>query len=78
MPYSGTFTKSKIIDTVAEKIGTTLRQSIEVGRNSAGTYQTHTGICKAWVILNVNRSEKTPKETCKEKSQKEGCAFIKK
>jgi hypothetical protein len=47
MPYSGTFTKSKIIGTVAEKIGTTLKQSIEVGRNSDGTYQTHTGICKA-------------------------------
>ena len=47
MPYSGTFTKSKIIDTVAEKIGITLRQSIEVGRNSAGTYQTLTGICEA-------------------------------
>jgi len=44
MPYSGTFTKSKIIDTVSEKIGATLRRSIEVGRNSDGTYPTYTEI----------------------------------
>ena len=47
MPYSGTFTKSKIIDTVVEKIGINLRQSIEFGRNSDGTYKPHTGIFSA-------------------------------
>jgi hypothetical protein len=47
MPYSGTLTKAKIIDAVAEKIGFTLRKSIEAGRNTAGTYQIHPGICRA-------------------------------
>jgi hypothetical protein len=47
MPYSGTLTKAKIIDAVAEKIGFTCRKSIDAGRNIAGIYQIHPGICKA-------------------------------
>jgi hypothetical protein len=47
MPYSGNFTKAKIIDAVAEKTGTTCRKSIDAGRNIVETYQTHTGICRA-------------------------------
>lgn len=47
MPYSGTLTKAKIIDAVAEKIGFTRRKSIEAGRNIAEIYQIHLGIGRA-------------------------------
>ncbi len=44
MPLSGTLTKARIVDAVAEKIGFTSRKSIEAGRNIAGTYQIRPGI----------------------------------
>jgi hypothetical protein len=53
MPYSGTLTKAKIIDAMAEKIGFTRRKSIEAGRNIAGTYQIQPGICRSVLKLSI-------------------------